>query len=137
MKTIVFVAAMAALTACNQQEAAPAPEATPDAAVATPTAAAEVMAADGKSPVGTYQVTASDGRIFTEEVKADGTYVQTENGAVVETGRWEQKAPNTYCTTKDEEGAEQRCNIESIDDQGVWSSVDPDGKTATVVRVET
>jgi len=132
MKRLIIVAALATLGACSREEA-PAPEATEEAAAAP----VEVMAADGKSPVGKYTVTTSAGVVFTEEVKADGTYVQTDkDGKVVETGKWEQKSPTEYCTTKDGEGAKQKCNTEGIDAQGVWSSTGPEGKTATVVRVE-
>ena len=132
MKRIVIVAALAALAAC-QQEAAPAPEATEEVAAAP----AEVMAADGKSPVGKYQVTTADGQVFMEDAKADGTYVQTDkDGKVVETGKWVQKSPTQYCTTKDEEGATEKCNTEGVDAEGVWTSTNAEGKVATVVRVE-
>jgi hypothetical protein len=135
MKRIVIVAALATLAAC-QQEAAPAPEAAEEVAAAPATA--EVMAADGKSPVGKYQVTTADGQVFMEDAKADGTYVQTDkDGKVVETGKWVQKSPTQYCTTKDEEGATEKCNTEGIDADGVWTSTNSEGKTATVVRVET
>lgn len=137
MRGIVLVAALAALAACNERAADPAAGATDAAAAATPTAAAEVMAADGKSPVGNYRITTAEGEEFMEELKADGTYVQTQDGAVVETGRWEQKTPSNYCYTKDEEGAMQECNTEQVDANGVWTSVNPEGETATVVRVET
>lgn len=140
MKRIILVAALAGLAACSQ-EPAPAPEAsdtaTPDAAMAdTAAPAGETMAADGKPSTGTFKVTDSEGKTVMEEVKADGTYVDTVDGKVVETGKWEQKAPETYCYTKDEEGAVQKCNTEGVDAKGVWTSTDPDGKTATVVRVE-
>lgn len=135
MKKLALVAALATLAAC-QQEAAPAPEAAPEAA-ATPAAATGSLAADGKPAVGLYEVTTADGMVFREDVKADGTYVQTDkDGKVVETGKWEQKSPSEYCTTKDEEGATQKCNKEGIDAKGVWTSTNDKGETATVKRVE-
>lgn len=137
MRGTVLIAALAALAACNERAADRAAEAPDAAAAATPTAAAEIMAADGKSPVGRYRVTTAEGEEFMEELKADGTYVQTKDGAVTETGRWEQKSPSTYCYTTDEEGATQQCNTEQVDENGVWTTVNPDGETATVVRVET
>ena len=134
MKKLVLVAALATLAACSKQDAAPAADATePAAAIAAP--AAQTVGADGKPSVGTYKVTTADGKTFIEEDKADGTYVQTQDGKVTETGKWEQKAPDTFCSTKDEAGAKQRCNTEKVDAKGVWTSVNPDGKTATVVRV--
>ena len=135
MKKIMLVAALATLAACSKQDAAPAADAT-DQAAATPAASSsQTVAADGKPSTGTFTVTTFDGKIITEEVKADGTYVDTQDGKVTETGKWEQKGPGTFCTTKDEAGAKQRCGTEKIDEKGVWTSVNPDGKTATVVRV--
>lgn len=138
MKRILVVAALATLAACSQGERDRAEG--DDTAAATADAAAtpaEVMAADGKSPVGTFEITASDGQKFTEEVKADGTYVQKDkDGKVVETGKWVQKAADNYCYTPDKEGAKEECNKEGVDAKGVWTSTNPEGKTATVKRVE-
>jgi hypothetical protein len=134
MKRLIIVAAVAALAGCSQSETAPAPE---PAAEATEAAVAQPLAADGKPSVGMYKVTTSEGEVFTEDVKADGTYVQTDkDGKVIETGKWVQKSPTEYCTTKDEAGAVEKCNVEGIDAAGVWTSKGPDGKTATVERVE-
>lgn len=134
MKRLFIVAAVAVLAGCSQSETAPAPEA---AAEATEAAVAEPMAADGKPSAGMYRVTTSEGEVFMEDVKADGTYVQTDkDGKVVETGKWVQKSPTEYCTTKDEEGAAEKCNVEGIDAAGVWTSKSAEGKTATVERVE-
>ena len=131
MKRIVIAAALAMLGACSQAKTEPAPEATEEVAAAP----AGVMAADGKSPVGKFTITTADGEVFNEELKADGTYVQTQDGKVVETGKWVQKAPETFCYTKDEDGATEVCNTEKVEN-GVWSTVGPEGKTATVARVE-
>ena len=131
MKRLIIVAALATLSACSREEAA-APEATEEVAAAP----AEVMAADGKSPVGKYTITTAEGEVINEELKADGTYVDTKDGKAVETGKWVQKAPGTYCYTKDEEGAKEVCNTEKVDDKGVWTSTNPEGKTATIKRVE-
>lgn len=133
MKALIIVAAAATLAGCSQSETAPAPE----AAEATEAAVAEPMAADGKPSAGMYKVTTADGEVFMEDVKADGTYVQTDkDGNVVETGKWVQKSPTEYCSTKDEEGAVEKCNVEGIDAAGVWTSTNAEGKTATVERVE-
>lgn len=134
MKRIIAIAALAAVAACSQL--APAPEATEEAA-AEPAAApvAETVAADGKSSTGTFKVTTGDGKVFMEEVKADGTYVQTQDGKVVETGKWVQKSPTQYCYTKDEEGAKEECNTEQVDAKGVWTSTNAKGETATIERV--
>jgi hypothetical protein len=134
MKRIMLVAALATVAACNQSEPAPAPEAANEAAAAAEPAAA-VLAADGQSATGTYKVTTAEGEVVMEEVRADGTYVDTVDGKVVETGRWVQKSPEQYCYTKDEEGATEVCNVEKVDANGVWTSTGPDGKVAKVERV--
>ncbi len=133
MKKIVLLAAVTLVTACSKP--APAPEADASAAAETSAPVAANIAADGKSSVGKFKVTTSDGKVMIEEVKADGTYVQTIEGKVAETGKWEQRSPGSYCVTKDEAGATQKCNDESVEN-GVWTSKDAEGKVATVERVE-
>ncbi len=97
----------------------------------------QALAADGQPAIGNYKVTTSEGEVIMEEVRADGTYVGTANGEVVETGRWEQKSPEQYCYTNDEEGAVKQCNTEEVDENGVWTSRDPEGNVSTVERVQT
>ena len=134
MKRIFVITALTAVAACSQP--APAPEPTAEAAAeATTAAVAETLAADGKTSLGTFQVTTHDGKVVMEEVKADGTYVDTIDGKVVETGKWVQKSQSEYCYTKDGEGAKEVCNQEAVDAKGVWTSTNPEGKTATVERV--
>jgi uncharacterized cupin superfamily protein len=133
MKKIIVIAAVAALGACSKP--APAPEAT---ATTEPAAApaAVTMAADGKPSTGTFKITSADGEVIMEEIKADGTYVDTKDGKVVETGKWEQKSPAQYCWTKDEAGATQVCADEKVEN-GVYSSYNPvTKKTSTVERIE-
>ena len=132
MKRLIIAAAVVALAGCKSE--APAPEATATAEATT--AAATPMAADGKPTPGNFKITTADGKIVMEEVKADGTYVDTIDGKVVETGKWVQKSPTEYCYTKDGEGATEVCNTEGVDAKGVWTSTNPEGKTATVERVE-
>lgn len=132
MKKIIVIAALVAVSACSKPEPAAAPEAT-EAAVAP---AAATMAADGKPSTGTFKITTADGETIMEEIKADGTYVDTQDGKVVETGKWEQKSPAQYCWTKDEEGAKQVCADEKVEN-GVYTSYNPETKkTSTVERVE-
>ena len=133
MKKIVLVAALATLAACSKPDAAPAADATEQAA-AIVAPAAQTLAADGKPSTGTFKITTADGKVYTEEDKPDGTYVETQDGKVTETGKWVQKSPEQFCTTKDEAGAKERCGTEKVDDKGVWTSVNPDGKVVTIVR---
>lgn len=133
MKKIMLLVAIAAVSACSKPE----PAAEADGA-ATPAAVASVeanIAADGKGSVGTYKVTLPDGKIVTEEVKADGTYVDMIDGKVVETGKWVQKSPSQYCYTKDKPEAVEECNAEKVEN-GVWTSTNPKGETSKVERVE-
>lgn len=133
MKRIALLAALAAVTACSKP--APAPEAEATAAAEASAPVAENIAADGKSSVGTYKVTRPDGTVVMDEVKADGTYSTTKDGKVVETGRWEQKSPALYCYTPDKPDAKQECAEEKVEN-GVYTSKNPKGEVATVVRVE-
>lgn len=129
MKKLLVVTALVAISACSKP--APAPEAEASAA---PEAAATNVAADGKPSTGTFKITTPKGDVLMDEVKADGTYVTTKDGKVVETGRWEQKSPAQYCYTKDEKDAVQQCNEEKVEN-GVYTSKSPDGEVATVERV--
>lgn len=131
MKKIVLVAAFAALAACSQPETAEKAEAAPSEA------APANIAADGLPSVGMYKVTAADGAVTMEDVRADGTYVSTAADGTASTGKWEQKSPELYCATPDEEGATQTCYEESVDANGVYTSKNPNtGEVSTVERVE-
>jgi len=135
MKKIMIIAALAAVGACAKPAPVPDAAVTTDAAAAAP--AAEVLAADGKSPVGKYKITNADGSVTMEDDKADGTYVDTDaSGKVIETGTWVQKSPEHFCFTKDAAGSTEKCTTESIDAKGVWTAQVEGGKTSTVERVE-
>lgn len=138
MKKLICVASALALAACSQAEESEAVE-----AVET-TAAEEIgpVGADGNPTPGMYRVTTQSGEVYMEEVKADGTYVTTKDGEVTETGTWSQPSPDQYCTTVDEayidedDDGSEKCNSEQIGEDGVWTSVNADGETAIVERVE-
>ncbi len=137
MKIQLILASSLAIAGCSQAE-----EEEPAPAVETSTPEpAEPLAADGNPTPGLYTITLDDGTVFTEDVRADGTYVQTDaDGDVVETGTWEQKSPQQYCYTVDEEYREteepegQKCNTEGIGEDGVWFSTNPEGETSKVER---
>ena len=132
MKNIMLVSALTALAACSPAE-------TTDEAVApTETAApvTEMTAADGGPSTGAFKITAADGKVTMEDIRADGTYTATTEGEEPKTGTWEQKSPDSFCTTTDEDKAPQKCFAEKVDESGVWTSVDPDdGEISTVERV--
>jgi hypothetical protein len=132
MKKLILLATVAALAACSKP--APAPEAAASETAAATTAAAANVAADGKPSVGKFKITDHKGKVYMEEDKADGTYVATEDGKVVDTGRWRQPDPNTFCFTKDEKDAKEQCNEEKVVD-GKWTTTNAKGEVSTVERV--
>ena len=132
MKKILALAALAAISACSNP--APAPDTETATASDAPAAAATNIAADGKSSVGSFKITDKDGKVYMEEDKADGTYVGSQDGKVVETGKWVQKDPNTFCYTKDEKDPKEVCNTEKVEN-GVWTSTNAKGEVSKVERV--
>lgn len=136
MKKYLTTAALAALAACSQPAPAPVDDATTASETTTEAAPATTnIAADGKSSVGKFKITSHDGKTYMEEDKADGTYATTQDGKLVETGKWEQKDPNTFCFTKDEKDAKQVCNAEKVEN-GKWTTTNAKGEVSTVERVE-
>lgn len=133
MQKIIALAALAALSACSQP--APAPDAEASAASEAPAAAATNVAADGKSSIGKFKVTDNKGKVYIEEDKADGTYVGTVDGKVVDTGKWRQQDPNTFCFTKDGKDAKEECQSEKFEN-GVWTTKNAKGEVSTVERIE-
>jgi predicted small lipoprotein YifL len=134
MRNICVIAALLAVAGCSKP--APAPDADTSAAPEQAAAATpENIAADGKPSVGKFKVTTSKGEVLIDEVKADGTYVTTKDGKVVETGKWEQKSRAQYCYTKDEKDAKQECSDEKVEN-GVYTSKNAKGEVVTVERIE-
>lgn len=139
MKRLILAASVLAIAACSQADEADTVEATEEAA---PEAVSPV-AADGAATAGNYRITTSEGEVYIENVMADGTYTTTnEAGEVVETGTWTQPSSDRYCTTVDEQyrdegdDGSEKCNTESVDADGVWTSTNSEGRTATVERIE-
>ncbi len=133
MKKLVIVAAVV-LAACGGAETEE-PMADEETVVEEP--AVEVaMAADGLPLVGTFEVTNAEGETYTQVVSADGTYVNTYADGREATGTWSSEEPGQWCGALD--GEEIECSTESVDEDGVWTSVsdnDPED-VATIVRVE-
>ena len=132
MKKVLVIAALATISACSKP--APAPEGDASAAATASAPVAQNIAADGKSSIGKFKVTSAGGKVYMEEDKADGTYVGTMDGKVVDTGKWEQKNPNTFCFTKDTKDAKQECNEEKVEN-GVWTTKNAKGEVSKVERI--
>lgn len=131
MKKLILLAGIATLAACAEPETVTEPEPVAEA----PPAVAEVMAADGQSPVGSYKITEPDGSVMTEELRPDGTFTNTGADGVVRTGTWVQKSPALFCSTVQDEA--EKCYEEGLDAQGVWTSKDPEnGEVSKIERVE-
>ncbi|GMN03183.1 hypothetical protein [Erythrobacter sp. MTPC3] len=135
MKYIALAAALVAVSACSPAETEE--DTGADAmAVEDQAIVEQPMAADGMPTPGTYEVTNAAGEVTTEVLNEDGTYVSTNADGTTENGTWEQRSPGEYCA-KAESAEEMTCYSESVDENGVWSSIDPnDGEVSTVVRVD-
>lgn len=132
---LAATAASLALAGCNNA-AEEADDTAADTTTVEDTVVEEVLAADGGAPAGTYEVTDSEGNTNTYVANPDGTFTITNAaGEQVATGTWRQEADGRWCDAV--EGEEEECYIETIDENGVWTSVneaDPTD-TGTVVRI--
>jgi len=118
MKKLVLIAALAALSACNNNASEPAAQ--PSAKVAT-VAANTSLATDGMPNVGIYEVTLPDGKVVTQTVNADGTFASVKDGKTTK-GTWTSTGPGNFCET--EEGkTEPSCYAETISADKVWTSI--------------
>ncbi len=134
MKKFAFLAVFA-LAACGEAETEePMVE---EEMVAEEPAAEVAMAADGMPMAGTFEITRADGETYTQVVSDDGTYVNTMPDGTEVRGTWTSERPDQWCGAN--EGEEVECSTETVDADGVWSSVsdnDPEDVT-TITRVET
>lgn len=132
-KTYAFVAVLT-LAACG--EAATEEPVAEEGVVIEEPAAEVAMAADGMPMAGTFEVTNSEGETFTQVVSDDGTYTNTMADGSQVTGTWSSENPNQWCGA--DEGEEIECSTETVDENGVWTSVsdnDPED-VATIVRLD-
>jgi len=134
MKKLAFTAMFAAsfaVAACSEaEEVAPVAEET----TAAPEAVV-VMAADGQSPAGNFEITSADGEVMMQTVNADGTFTNTDSEGTVTTGTWTLDRSENWCSKLDSEET-TNCFTETVGPDGVWSSVnvnDPED-SSTIVR---
>ena len=125
MKKLVLIAAVAALSACNQNKGEPAPAASE--AAATPPAI-ETAA----SMAGTYDYT-YEGKATTTLANADGTYEDTQGGKVIEKGKWSQT--NGQTCFADDQGNPPKCwTTTEPDSMGMFTATSTDGKTVLQIK---
>ena len=125
MKKLVLIAAVAALSACNQKaEEAPA---------ATDTAMAEAtpMAEAGVTP-GTYDVKDADGTMGKTVINADGTYVDTDKDGKETRGTYVRR-DGKDCFDPEGDEAEMCWTSGPADSAGVFTSTSDDGKMTVTV----
>ena len=124
MRKPVLIAAIAALSACNQNKAEPAPAASESAAPAAVATAAGMA--------GTYEYT-YEGKATTTVAKDDGTYEDTQDGKVIESGKWTQ-ADGQTCF--DDTGANPpKCwTTTEPDSMGMFTATSTDGKTVLQIK---
>jgi hypothetical protein len=125
MRKLVLIAAVAALSACNQK--------TEEAPAATDTAMAEAtpMADAGATP-GTYDVKMADGTMGKTVINADGTYVDTDKDGKEVRGTVARK-DGKDCF--DPEGADpEMCwTVTTPGADGSFTATTADGKTTVTV----
>ena len=101
MNKLVLVAGLSvALAACGDKTAPTEEPAASDAATPAETvAAATAETASRDVPTGTFEYM-SDGDKTTTVVKPDGTYTDSKEGKVIESGTWKQDADGKACFTE-------------------------------------
>jgi hypothetical protein len=125
MKKLVLIAAVAALSACNQT-ADEAPVAT-DTTAAMPEATP--MADNG---AGTYDVKMADGTMGKTVINADGTYVDTDKDGKEVRGTFARK-DGKDCFDPEGDEAEMCWTVTAPGADGSFTATAPDGKTTVTV----
>ena len=133
MKKLILIAAITALSACNNTADDTATDTTAmatETAMATPDAAATPMTmADA---AGTYDVKAADGSMMTTTINADGTYVDMKDGKETEKGMMAMKDGKTCFTPT---GGSETCYTDGPRAaDGSWVSTAADGTKVTVMK---
>jgi hypothetical protein len=128
MRNLVLVAALSVtLAACGDA----AEEADDTAAVETP-AATEAVAAE--TSAGTYEFE-MDGVATVAVLNPDGTYTDTQDGEVIETGTWEDRDDGTACF--DSEGGDDTVvcyTLSEAAEDGTQTATPDDGSETLTVR---
>ncbi|MEO0699941.1 MAG: hypothetical protein AAFY81_09550, partial [Pseudomonadota bacterium] len=87
---------------------------------------------------GFYRADDEDGATVIEELRADGTFVFTDpDGILIVEGTYVQNSPELLCFTASAEDAVEDCWNDSIDENGVWRSVNQEtGIRSVITRID-
>ncbi len=125
MKKLVLIAAVAALSACNERaEEAP-------AAIDTAMAEATPMADAGVAP-GTYEVKMADGTVGRTTINADGTYVDVDKDGKEMRGTFARR-DGKDCFDPEGDEAEVCWSVTAPGADGSFVATGPDGTTTVTV----
>lgn len=130
MRKLLLFAAVAALSACNQNKAEPAAAPSEAAATPAPVAAATAMAA--ADYVGTWDATMKDGTKGKTVINADMTYTDNDPKAGDTKGKFSVK-DGKACFAPDNGKPEQCWTLGSADDDG-WMPAKADDGTEIKVK---
>lgn len=130
MRKLVLIAAVAALAACNQNKAEPAPAAS-ETAAATP--AALTMA----DRAGTYTYDDGKGQSGTSVMNTDGSYTDTStDGKMVETGTWKIGDAGKICFDPKGDDPKEPNRCYAMGEPGPDGMMDATGDDGGVVKVK-
>ena len=122
MKLIAIVLVATALAACSNNAA---PEQSPS------------EAATIKVSAGSYDITQADGSRLISVLNANGTYTDTVNGAVTESGTWADKDDGATCfTPTDDSDAKAQCYTFSAPaEDGSFTATPSEGDPIKVKKI--
>lgn len=128
-RTLIGFTALLMLAGCGAEPAA-------DGEQEAPAQVDEAsLAADGGPSAGRYRATDEAGAILIEELRPDGTYAfSTEDGEIIEEGTYEQKSQDELCFTASAPGAPEMCYAETLGEDGIWRSVEPETDAVFVIE---
>lgn len=130
MRTLVTLAALAALTACGSNAAE-------DAATDTPEAEEDItLGSTAMGDVaGTYEITLSDGSVALQTINEDGTYVDTtSDGTRTGGGTWRVGDAGAMCFDPEGEDPEECYAGGEPGENGAFEVLGSDGSVTSSVR---
>jgi hypothetical protein len=131
MKKIVLFAAMAALSACNQNTSEPTP-----APTETATPAAVASAPTMADRAGTYSYDDGKGVAGTTVLTVDGNYTDTSaDGKTVETGIWNVDDAGRVCFDPKGDDPQQPNRCYAIGEPAADGTMDATGEDGLVVKI--